>query len=637
MLVFNDNYKEIFPKFKETVNSADFVSFDCEMTGVSLETKTDGTKYDTQQFRYIKQKEVVEKFNLIQIGFTFYSKKTKEIESENSKKIENFYIERTFTFYLFKNSKLKFLNNNIFSSEMMCNPASLKFLNENDFDLNILVSKGMSYNKLEYKDEISKALKNEKFLFSNNSMFLSKVNENNIIEAIINITEFLLTDHSENKNKKKDSMIVTLNSKQTMLYLLGINLKKLLCLNNFTVSKYNEKKKIKENEENKKKKNKKEEEEEKIQIPPNSLIIEKTKRNLIKKEFETKFTTFDNFKLIIKNDPTLIYQSRFQISTQPSNDIIESLTNNELGFSQFIQIIINKKIPIIGHNIYFDMMFIYDKLIGDLPENFYSFKKKIHNYFPKIYDTKAIGMLLKKFEKTKLDDLYKILMKRNYNNYINFYADVINGFSIYNDFENNKLHDAGYDSIITGRCFVLMCKAFENNFETENKKPVIHVVGNKNIAEEKAIEVKFGFVNLNVFNNYINISLMSIVDSDYAKINWDTDFESEDIFLENENKLINETFISVFHVKFNEKNFDHIINIYEIARIFENDDFNITVVKTNYFSAFVEFDTDNYEKDKDDILKVIEEIKEKNNDKIISITYGKDFYKDNLKEIDFNF
>ena len=585
MLVFNDNYKEIFPIFKETVNSADFVSFDCEMTGVSLETKTDGTKYDTQQFRYIKQKEVVEKFNLIQIGFTFYSKKTKEIEIENSKKIENFYIERTFTFYLFKNSKLKFLNNNIFSSEMMCNPASLKFLNENDFDLNILVSKGMSYNKLEYKDEISKALKNEKFLFSNNSMFLSKVNENNIIEAIIKITEFLLTDHSENKNKKKDSMIVTLNSKQTMLYLLGINLKKLLCLNNFTVSKYNEKKKIKENEENKKKKNKKEEEEEKIQIPPNSLIIEKTKRNLIKEEFETKFTTFDNFKLIIKNDPTLIYQSRFQISTQPSNDIIESLTNNELGFSQFIQIIINKKIPIIGHNIYFDMMFIYDKLIGDLPENFYSFKKKIHNYFPKIYDTKAIGMLLKKFEKTKLDDLYKILMKRNYNNYINFYADVINGFSIYNDFENNKLHDAGYDSIITGRCFVLMCKAFENNFETENKKPVIHVVGNKNIAEEKAIEVKFGFVNLNVFNNYINISLMSIVDSDYAKINWDTDFESEDIFLENENKLINETFISVFHVKFNEKNFDHIINIYEIARIFENEDLEKKAALADYMAT----------------------------------------------------
>ena len=325
MLVFNDNYQEIFPIFKETVDSADFVSFDCEMTGVTLESKTDGTKYDIQQFRYIKQKEVVEKFNLIQIGFTFYIKKSKEVEIENIQKIDDFYIERTFTFYLFKNSKLRFLNKNIFSSEMMCNPASLKFLNENHFDLNILVSKGITYNKLEYKDEISKTLKNEKFLFSNNAMFLSKVNENNIIEAIINITEFLLKDHSDNKNKKKDSMIVTLNSKQTMLYLLGINLKKLLSLNNFTVSKYNGEKKIKEN---KKDKNKNEEVEEKIQIPPNSLIIEKTKRNLIKEEFETKFTSFDNFKLIIKNDPTLIYQSRFQISTQPSDEIIETLTNN---------------------------------------------------------------------------------------------------------------------------------------------------------------------------------------------------------------------------------------------------------------------------------------------------------------------
>ena len=126
---------------------------------------------------------------------------------------------------------------------------------------------------------------------------------------------------------------------------------------------------------------------------------------------------------------------------------------------------------------------------------------------------------------------------------------------------------------------------------------------------------------------------MSIVDSDYAKINWDTDFENEEKFLENENKLINETFISVFHVKFNKEKFDHIINIYEIARIFENDDFNITVVKTDYFSAFVEFETDNYENDKDNILKVIDEIKK--NDKIDNIIYGKDFYKDYLKEINF--
>ena len=72
-------------------------------------------------------------------------------------------------------------------------------------------------------------------------------------------------------------------------------------------------------------------------------------------------------------------------------------------------------------------------------------------------------------------------------NYIKFYADVTNGFAIYNDFENNKLHDAGYDSIITGRCFVLMCKAFENNFETENKKPVIHLINRQEKSGRMAI------------------------------------------------------------------------------------------------------------------------------------------------------
>ncbi len=48
MLVFNENYLNIFPIFKEIVNKEDFVSLDCEMTGVTLESKTDGTKYDTQ-------------------------------------------------------------------------------------------------------------------------------------------------------------------------------------------------------------------------------------------------------------------------------------------------------------------------------------------------------------------------------------------------------------------------------------------------------------------------------------------------------------------------------------------------------------------------------------------------------------
>ena len=467
-------------------------------------------------------------------------------------------------------------------------------------------------------------------------MFLSKENEENLIEALIKITEYLL-DNSEYDNEKTNSIIITLNSKQTLLFLLGINLKKLLYMNNFNISKYNKERALKEKKRDKqsKKKNKKEEEkeEEKEEIPENSLIIEKTKKRINKDDFINKYKSLENFKVTLNTTPEIIYQSRYQISTSSSsNEIIENLTNDEIGFSKFIQLIIDKKIPIIGHNIYFDMMFIYDKLIGDLPEDFYSFKTKIHNYFPKIYDTKAIAMTLGKYESTKLDDLYKTLCKRNYNNYISFYSDVNHGFAIYNDLENNKLHDAGYDSIITGRCFVLMCKALENNYETVYKKAIVHSAGNQVLKEEKAIEIKYGFVNLNVFNNYLNCSIMSVVNSNYAKINWDIEKEDKNQFLENENKLIEETFVSVFHVNFNKDKFNYIINIYEISRIFENDFFDIIIVKSGYYSAFIEFSTEDYEKDKEEILKIIENIKNNNDGKIKEIIYIKDFYKNQEKK-----
>ena len=59
-------------------------------------------------------------------------------------------------------------------------------------------------------------------------------------------------------------------------------------------------------------------------------------------------------------------------------------------------------------------MFIYDKLIGDLPDDFYTFKSEIHKYFPIIYDTKSISSSLKKYEKTSLDSLHRTIIKNKY-------------------------------------------------------------------------------------------------------------------------------------------------------------------------------------------------------------------------------
>ena len=48
MIVNNENYKQVFEIFKNTCDIAKFASFDCEMTGLNIELKTEPTKYDTQ-------------------------------------------------------------------------------------------------------------------------------------------------------------------------------------------------------------------------------------------------------------------------------------------------------------------------------------------------------------------------------------------------------------------------------------------------------------------------------------------------------------------------------------------------------------------------------------------------------------
>ena len=187
MLVYSENQKEAFEIFKKACDESQYVSFDCEMTGLNLETKTDGTKYDTQEFRYYKQKEVVSKLDLIQIGFTFYQEKTKKMEKDKDTEDKNdekkeiiekkYYLERTFIFYLYKNSKLKMINEELFDSELKVHPASLKFLNDSNFDFNILIKKGIHFNKLLNKEKIEKELKKKKIFLSNGAMFLSKENE----------------------------------------------------------------------------------------------------------------------------------------------------------------------------------------------------------------------------------------------------------------------------------------------------------------------------------------------------------------------------------------------------------------------------------------------------------------------------
>ena len=115
---------------------------------------------------------------------------------------------------------------------------------------------------------------------------------------------------------------------------------------------------------------------------------------------------------------------------------------------------------------------------------------------------------------------------------------------------------------------------------------------------------------------------MSLVESNYGKVIWDTDKQIKEDYLNGENILIKEKFKTVFMVKFkwNTDN-SYLINNYEVANLFKNDHYDLNVIKIDCDKALVEFSCDNYNDEKyyNNIINIIKDIKNKNNEKNIKL------------------
>ena len=163
---------------------------------------------------------------------------------------------------------------------------------------------------------------------------------------------------------------------------------------------------------------------------------------------------------------------------------------NDKGFTRVFELISESKIPIVGHNCFFDLLFWMRHFHNLLSSSYTKYKHSLNKYFPKIYDTKYIGnnsSLKKEFEKSSsLSDYHKsILFGKLANKNLEF--DIPFGFEGYRldvleeeegkaiELENVqkvRYHEAGYDAFLTGISFLhfektLNLKNFEKLFENK--------------------------------------------------------------------------------------------------------------------------------------------------------------------------
>lgn len=179
---------------------------------------------------------------------------------------------------------------------------------------------------------------------------------------------------------------------------------------------------------------------------------------LIEREFHNKVST--STKNMENNKKALVVTAKRTVEEEKKleSDRVRDDERNlidSIGLRLIMKEISASKKLIVGHNCLLDIMYIMTQCFQDLPENYDTFKKLVHEKFPNIIDTKFIANSEKFkeiFSSTVLNDVYERLLKKPFNPVPIKWE---NEYVTYN-LENPKEHEAGYDSFLTGYCFLLI-------------------------------------------------------------------------------------------------------------------------------------------------------------------------------------
>lgn len=534
MLIVKDFLNDSNTKrlFEESIEQCSFYAIDFEMSGISIDLKTQKSQYDFPQLRYEKMKKIVTSFEVVQMGISFY------IESFKKNTNKKFYLERTFCIYLCKSSPFAFvgkaLGNSLFRSTVQWNPKALKFLNKNCFDFRTLLMNSLHYNQIEKRQDIENLLREYSELnqCSDNIVYLSTSLQKKINELLSKIVDFLLKDPADHTDTKTS---IKAQSETEVKFLLALDLSRFLSIRNFIVLP---------------------DKQDKL-----SITVQKSRMRLDLTSYNEKFNG---------NLPNYGDIFNFKYSNKELNiDNVGQYVNQELGFSVYIEKLIKTKKPMIGHNLDYDIMFLYDKFIGDLPDTITEFKSKMSKLIPCFYDTKVLALKSGKMQDMESTTLEKILSKCEkikLNKYIDIFSDLDSNFCNYDYDDNIKFHDAGYDSRITGRSFIHLCNGFINKFAIEENDNII------NRFVDLSSQFLIYFKNKTVFNPILTepFTFWDFLDfNENAQEEFIVDYYSK----------------HVIYVIYNED----LLAPYEMAKVFENESYNVKAFKCGERSAFVAF------------------------------------------------
>lgn len=458
------NFDEEFNKLKLLLksDSLQFISLDCEFTGIESSKYAEIHDFDSLQVRYAKIRQSATKFGMIQCGISIWclnesNQNTNQEILSNSKSYLNFSNNlNSFNNQKNQNSKNDQNNqhdkNNNFSYREVDFKDSIENRNLNCFTFNFYL----------WKDDLltSRVLWNpgeDNILCQISSLnFLGKhqMDFNRAIKAGISYT------NRQGINKMKDHL-----SKNFGTYSKKDKAKKEFDVHLINIKEWSKQKPINSLWQNG------------VWLSKDKVITEQTINNLFNdfinesdiildikgnaQWFNEKLCKYIQQELSDSVKPYLIYIDKNKTAVRVVRSEHINLYENGLlkkisGFSQVIELIIESKKPIVGHTVILDLAHIYQGCIESLPFNISDFIEKLSLYFPNIIDTKILQNSHFALKGKSLEECVDI-MKRKI------------AFPEICELEKLYKHNAGWDSYLSGYLFAKLF-SFRTNHPLHRNK-----------------------------------------------------------------------------------------------------------------------------------------------------------------------
>ncbi|VDK43485.1 unnamed protein product [Anisakis simplex] len=344
MDVTDDNFAQLLPQILNTVQNASFVAFDLEFLGFHGDDDANRPSlFDSPVERYRKQRLSVLKFPPVQWGLALFT----AVDDGRQYAIIIYKVD-VYNIYLFKRT----INRRVYSFSI----PSIAFLGEHDFDFNKAINKGVTYANL---DEVAVIRSHLEEGLLDYEIFGERFNSH-----LISV-QCYLSNMLERLRKASSPPTTPPASRADGFAPFVVDLEDAM-FDPYACRSETQ--------------------------PLNYRKFRATRLQSHARLFSLHSNThhvklkMDGHKLHVqqaKSSERRVRNERTKLLNKTINEIA--------GASQILYAIIEARLPLVGHNCLFDLLYLYQYFFADLPEDYGKWKKALNSIFPVIVDTRILA------------------------------------------------------------------------------------------------------------------------------------------------------------------------------------------------------------------------------------------------------